>query len=185
ADGVGAGGVVWGGRWQGAGGVDVRSCVMASVEVYDALREFLAKVFGDPAVAAQVASDPQGALAAYGIADFEGLDFRAAVGVTYGGYELPYGNKDALGQYASGGQEVAYPQVKLPPSYQGGYQAPVDAVAHVQYATYAAYEHDPQITQEIVNTQQLLFFDNSSVDNSVSIDNSTVVDNSTTVQVEV
>ena len=158
---------------------------MASADVYGAVQEFLAKVFGDPAVAAQVASDPQGALAAYGITDFEGLDFRAAVGETYGDYELPYGNKQALQEYATGGQEVAYPQVKPPPAYSGGYQAPGDAVAHVQYATYAAYENDPQVTQEIVNTQQLLFFDNSSVDNSVSIDNSTVVDNTTDVDVDV
>jgi hypothetical protein len=152
---------------------------MANIDVYEAFKELIRKLLeGDEEVAELAASDPEGLLAAYGVTDVDlaGVDFRQAVADCYHDYDLPGGNKQALESYVAGVGGPAHYEVREPPSYSGGPQ-PVDhAVQHLQYVTYAAYEHNENITTEIINRQ--LFVDNS--DNR-----SFLVDNRTEVSVDV
>lgn len=153
---------------------------MADQGLYATVKEFFQNIFDNPAVAEQVAADPQGALAAHGITEYDDEVYRQAVGDAYQEYDLPYGNKDVLAGYTQGAPSpVDYP-VQAPAHAAGGqaagYSAGAEAVQHVQYVTYAAYEEHPQIQQEIVNNDlQFLSVDQSDnrefeVDNSVNLD---------------
>lgn len=154
---------------------------MADQDLYAQVKEFFQNIFGNESVAAQVAADPQGALAAHGITEYDDEVYRQAVADTYQEYDLPYGDKEALAGYVQGGPAPANYPVQAP-SYAGGQAAGqyapagAEAVQHVQYVTYAAYEEDPQIQQEITNNSfQFLSVDQSDnrqfeVDNSVNLD---------------
>jgi hypothetical protein len=127
---------------------------MADPGLYAAVKEFFQSIFDNPAVAEQVAADPQGALAAHGITEYDDDVYRQAVGDAYQEYDLPYGNQDVLAGYAQGAPAPADYPVQVPAHAAGGLAARPDgagaeAVRHVQYVTYAAYEEYPPIQQEI------------------------------------
>lgn len=132
-----------------------------AVDAYAALKELLAKLLGgDRALAAQYAEDPEGTLAAQGVTDGDlgDVDLYQLVGqcAAEAGTQVPgYGG-------APPGQ---YPVASPPPAHPGS-PATAEVVQHLNYITYAKYEGDEYITQQLINYQ----------DYSTTIDNSTHVD---------
>jgi hypothetical protein len=147
---------------------------MPDVNVYEAFKELIQRLLGgDEELAELVATDPEGALSAFGVTDgdLSGVDFRQAVDECYHDYDLTDSGKQALESYVAGGEPPAHFQVKAPPAADG-HHGPEQAVQHLQYVTYATYESNETVTREIINKQFTI--DNS--DNRVfNVDNSTAI----------
>lgn len=132
-----------------------------AVDAFEALKELVEKLLGgDRVLAAQYAEDPDGVLAAQGVTggDLGEVDLYQLVGECAGkaGVQVPgYGGTPA-GQY---------PVSSPPPPHPGPPSTP-EVVQHLNYVTYATFEGDEHITQQLINYQ----------DYSTNIDNSTHVD---------
>ena len=124
-----------------------------AVDVAEAIKDLIQKILGNRDAALQYVEDPGGTLAAQGITDgnLENLDMRQIVSDSCAGLDLPESTRSAVQSYTSGA-----------PSSSGGYSAPpagpasgVDQVMqHLNYVTYAAYEGDDYISQQITNIDQ-------------------------------
>ena len=135
-----------------------------AVDVYQSLKELVNGIFGgDQQAALQYAQDPDGTLAEQGItdADLSGLDMRQLVSDCAADYDLPPNTQQALQSYTSGGGS-SYP-VSTPPATS---HTASEVVQHLNYVTYATYEDNDTITQQLINYE----------DNSTNIDNSVDVD---------
>lgn len=136
-------------------------------EGVQAIQSLVSKIFGGGAegqqAALQYSEDPEGTLAEQGItdADLSGLDMRQLVADCAAGADLPPSTQQALQSYTSGGGS-SYP-VATPPAAS---HTASEVVQHLNYVTYATYEGDEQITQQLINYE----------DNSTNIDNSVDVD---------
>ncbi|HEX6967859.1 MAG TPA: hypothetical protein VF174_03410 [Micromonosporaceae bacterium] len=140
-----------------------------AVDVYELLKQFINNILTDREAAAQYAEDPHGTLAAQGIADCDlsDVDMRDVVGEVAMGAAVSPEARNALQSYSSGSPAPSHHQVQPPASSAPAHQPPVEqAVQHLNYVTYVAYEGDEYITNQIINQ----------VDNSTNIDNSTNVD---------
>lgn len=136
-------------------------------EGVQAIQALVNKIFGGGTEGQQAAleysQDPEGILAEQGItdADLSGLDMRQLVADCASGANLPPSTQQALQSYTSGGGS-SYP-VATPPATS---HTASEVVQHLNYVTYATYEGDEQITQQLINYE----------DNSTNIDNSVDVD---------
>lgn len=138
-----------------------------AIDAYAALKDFIMKLLGQHDTAAQYAQDPEGTLAAQGITDHDlsGVDIRQVVGECTSGLPLSDSARSALQNYSSGGPAPSgYPSVPPPP--QSAHPQPAEVVQHLNYITYAAYEGDEYITQQIINYQDY----STNIDNSVQVD---------------
>lgn len=140
-----------------------------AVDVYAALKQLIESILGDRDQAAQFAGDPQGTLAAQGITDgdLSQVDVRQLVGECASGADLPDGPRQLLQSYSSGGGAPASYPVKPPPA-GGGAQSPEQVVQHLNYVTYATYEGDEYVTQQLINYEEYDYSTN--IDNSVDVD---------------
>jgi hypothetical protein len=114
--------------------------------------------------ALQYAEDPDGTLAEQGItdADLSGLDMRQLVADCAAGHDLPYSTQQSLQSYTSGGSGPSYP-VSHPPATS---HSASEVVQHLNYVTYATYEGDEQITQQLISYEDY----STNIDNSVDVD---------------
>lgn len=137
-----------------------------AIDAYAALKEFIAKLLGDRDTAAEYAQDPDGVLAAHGLtdADLSGVDIRQVVADAASEVPLADGTRSALQNYSSGGPAPSgYPSV---PAAQSAHPQPAELVQHLNYVTYATYEGDEHITQQLINYQDY----STTIDNSVDVE---------------
>jgi hypothetical protein len=135
-----------------------------AVDVYESLKNLVDQILGDRDAALQYAQDPDGTLAEQGITegDLSEVDIHQLVADCAAGHDLPPSTQQALQSYSSGGAGPSYP-VSTPPA---AHTSASEVVQHLNYVTYATYEGDEQITQQLINYE----------DNSTNIDNSVDVD---------
>jgi hypothetical protein len=136
-------------------------------DAYAALKELVAKLFGgDHDFALQFAGDPNGTLAAQGItdADLSQIDMRQLVGEAAGQADLPESTRQVLQSYSSGGSAPSHYPVSPPPP--GAPQGAHEVVQHLNYVTYATYEGDETITQQLINYEDY----STTIDNSVEVE---------------
>jgi hypothetical protein len=135
-----------------------------AVDVYQSLKELVNSIFGSPQAALQYAQDPEGTLAEQGITDgdLSGVDMHQLVSECAADYDLPYSTQQALQSYSGGGAGPSYP-VSAPPATS---HTASEVVQHLNYVTYATYEDNDTITQQLINYE----------DNSTNIDNSVDVE---------
>lgn len=126
-----------------------------SVNVTDMLKDFIKTLLNDREVAGQFAGDPHGVLAAQGVTehDLSRVDVPKAVGEVCADPSVPHGTRSALQNYTSG---------SAGPAQSHGPQTMEQVVQHLNYVTYATYEGDDYITQQIDLT--------TITDNSVDVD---------------
>jgi hypothetical protein len=120
-----------------------------TVNVSEALRDFIHNLMTDREFAGNYAEDPQGMLAAQGVTDHDlsGVDVDAAV-------------RDVCGDPSVSAEARTAVQNSGPPPSSGGASHSVDSVVqHLNHITYATYEGDDYITNLI----------DQSVDNSVDV----------------
>ncbi|HEY8471016.1 MAG TPA: hypothetical protein VIL37_00035 [Natronosporangium sp.] len=133
-----------------------------AVDAYEALKEFVEKLLNkdDPSFALQYAGDPEGTLAEQGItdADLSGVDLRQIVAECSPGF--PASTQQALQSYTSGGGSSSYP-VSTPPATS---HTATEVVQHLNYVTYATYEDNDTITQQLIN------YEDNRIDNSINVD---------------
>lgn len=137
-----------------------------AIDAYAALKELITKLLGQRDTAVQYAEDPEGTLAAQGLSDqdLSGVDIRQVVGECTSEFPLSDSARSAVQSYSSGGSAPGgYPS--MPPA-QSAHPQPAEVVQHLNYITYAAYEGDEYITQQLVNYQDF----STNIDNSVSVD---------------
>jgi hypothetical protein len=139
----------------------------ATNEGIQALQQLVEKILnGGPEgqqAALDYSRDPEGLLAEQGIsdADLSDLDMRQLVAECAEGADLPPSTQQALQSYSSGGGS-SYP-VSTPPAAS---HSASEVVQHLNYVTYATYEDNDEITQQLINYE----------DNSTNIDNSVDVE---------
>lgn len=136
-----------------------------AVDAYQALKDLVGKLLGgDEQLAYQYASDPHGTLAEQGITegDLGEVDLYQLVEECAADPGVPDHVRQAVQNYGSG--PSPYPVSSPPPA--GGHPSTADVVQHLNYVTYASYEGDTNITQQLINYE----------DNSTNIDNSVDVD---------
>lgn len=134
-------------------------------EGVQAIQALVNKIFsGDQQAALQYAEDPDGTLAEQGIsdADLSGLDMRQLVADCAEGHDLPYSTQQAMQSYTSGGGGPSYP-VSAPPATS---HTASEVVQHLNYVTYATYEGDEQITQQLISYEDY----STNIDNSVDVE---------------
>ena len=120
-----------------------------TVNVSEALKDFIHNLMTDRQFAGNYAEDPQGMLAAQGVTDHDlsGVDVQSAVREVCADPSVPAEARTAV-------------QNSGPPPSSGGASHSVDSVVqHLNHITYATYEGDDYITNLI----------DQSVDNSVDI----------------
>jgi hypothetical protein len=142
-----------------------------AVDVYDSLKALVDKIMGgDRDAALQYAGDPYGTLAEQGITDGDlgQTDMYQLVSDCASGHDLPTGAQQAFQGYSSGAPAPAHYQVPPPPPYDPGHQSVQDVVQHLNYVTYATYEGDDTITQQLIN--QEIYDYSTNIDNSVDVD---------------
>ena len=139
-----------------------------AVDVYAQLKELIEGIFGNRDTALQFAGDPNGTLAAQGITDgdLSQVDMRQLVSECAAGADLPEGSRQALQSYTSGGSAPSYQVASPPPA--GAPQGTHEVVQHLNYVTYATYEGDEQITQQLINYESYDYSTN--IDNSVEVE---------------
>lgn len=139
-----------------------------AVDVYAQLKELIEGIFGSRDTALQFAGDPDGTLAAQGITDgdLSQVDMRQLVSECAAGADLPEGTRQALQSYSSGGSAPSYQVASPPPA--GAPQGTHEVVQHLNYVTYATYEGDEQITQQLINYENYDYSTN--IDNSVEVE---------------
>jgi hypothetical protein len=137
-----------------------------TTDVYTEIKQFVLDLInGDKAKAFQFAGDQDGTLTAQGITDgdLSQIDMQQLVGECIAGADLPEGTRQALQSYVNG-SPPSYP-VSTPPPYSAS-QSAADVVQHLNYVTYATYEGDEEITQQLINYQDY----STNIDNSVDVD---------------
>lgn len=119
-----------------------------TVNVSEALRDFIHNLMTDRQFAGNYAEDPQGMLAAQGVTDHDlsGVDVNAAVRAVCADPSVPAEARSAV-------------QNSGPPPSSGGSHSVESVVQHLNHITYATYEGDDYITNLI----------DQSVDNSVDV----------------
>jgi hypothetical protein len=137
-----------------------------AVDVYEALKDLISKILGDREAALKYAEDPDGTLAEQGITDGDlgQVDIRQLVSDCSSGLDLPDSTRQVLQSYSSGGSAPSHYQVPSPPP-AAGHQSAHEVVQHLNYVTYATYEGDEQITQQIINQDY-----STTIDNSVDVE---------------
>jgi hypothetical protein len=137
-----------------------------AVDVYASLKELIQQILGDRDAALQFASDPDGTLAAQGITDgdLSQVDMRQLVSDCASEADLPDGARQVLQSYSSGGSAPSHYPVSPPPA--GAPQGTHEVVQHLNYVTYATYEGDETITQQLINYEDY----STNIDNSVEVD---------------
>jgi hypothetical protein len=122
-------------------------------DVMTLVEQFVQKLMGDHATAAQYAADPQGTLAANGIADqnLDGVNMHQIVGRVCGGMDLPEGTQHALQQYSER------------PYHEGAHQSVHQIIQDINYVTKVTYQDDHSIHQQIDDHS-------TNIDNSVDLD---------------
>jgi hypothetical protein len=140
-----------------------------AVDVYASLKELIEKILGDRDAAMQFASDPTGTLAAQGITDgdLSQVDIRQLVSECASEADLPEGARQALQSYSSGAPAPSHYQLAAPPP-AAAHQGTQEVVQHLNYVTYATYEGDEQITQQLINQENYDYSTN--IDNSVEVE---------------
>lgn len=106
------------------------------------LREFVVNLMSDREFAARYAEDPNGTLTAQGVTDVDlsGVDVSAVVGSAAADPEVPAEARSALQNYSGS---------SAPPAHSGGSPSVEHVVQHLNYVTYATYEGDETITQNL------------------------------------
>lgn len=119
-----------------------------TVNVTEALKDFIHNLMTDRQFAGNYAEDPQGMLAAQGVTDHDlsGVDVQAAVREVCGDPSVPAEARTAV-------------QNAGPPPSSGASHSVDNVVQHLNHITYATYEGDDYITNLI----------DQSVDNSVDV----------------
>jgi len=136
-------------------------------EGVQAIQQLVSRMFDGGAegeqAALQYAGDPDGTLAEQGItdADLSGLDMRQLVADCAAGADLPPSTQQALQNYTGGGGS-SYP-VATPPAAS---HTASEVVQHLNYVTYATYEDNDAITQQLINYEDY----STNIDNSVDVD---------------
>lgn len=120
-----------------------------TVNVSEALQDFIRNLMSDRQFAGNFAEDPQGMLAAQGVTDHDlsGVDVQAAVREVCADPSVPAEARSAVQNSGP------------PPSSSGASQSVDSVVQHLNHITYATYEGDDYITNLI----------DQSVDNSVDV----------------
>lgn len=139
-----------------------------AVDVYDALKNLVNQIIGDREAAQQYAEDPYGTLAEQGITDGDlgQVDMHQLVSDCASGHDLPDSTRQALQSTGGGGSAPTQYPVSSPPA--GGHQSAQEVVQHLNYVTYATYEGDEQITQQLINQENYDYSTN--IDNSVDVE---------------
>ena len=123
-----------------------------TVNVSEALQDFIRNLMSDREFAGQYAEDPQGMLAAQGVTDHDlsGVDMPAEIAAACADPSVPAEARTAV-------QNTSAP---APAASSGAGHSVESVVQHMNYVTYATYEGDDYITNLI----------DQSVDNSVDVD---------------
>ncbi len=126
-----------------------------SVNVTDMFKDFIRTLLNDRETAAQFAGDPNGVMAAQGVTehDLSRVDVPGAVREVCADPSVAQGTRQALQSYSNG---------SAGPAQSHGPQTMEQVVQHLNYVTYATYEGDDYVTQNIDLT--------NIVDNSVDVD---------------
>ncbi|MFC4070430.1 hypothetical protein [Actinoplanes subglobosus] len=105
------------------------------------LREFIVNLMSDREFAARYAEDPTGTLTAEGVTDVDlsGVDVSAVVGSAAADPGVPAEARTALHSHSG----------STPPPASGGSPSVEHVVQHLNYVTYATYEGDETITQNL------------------------------------
>jgi hypothetical protein len=135
-----------------------------AVDVYESLRNLIDQIMGDRDAALQYAQDPDGTLAEQGITDgdLSQVDIQQLVADCAQGHDLPYSTQQTLQSYSSGGAGPSYP-VATPPA---AHTSASEVVQHLNYVTYATYEGDEQITQQLISYEDY----STNIDNSLDVE---------------
>lgn len=150
-----------------------------SQQAYQAIYQVIQKILGSREEAAGYAEDPQGYLAAEGIADYDlaSVDLQQVVNQASNDADLPAATKQAIQQsYTAGGGG----QYTAPPSSPAPGQPPADyLVQHVNHVTQVSYEGDDYITQQLINQENYDYSSNVNLEGNfagdVDIDASSVI----------
>ena len=113
-----------------------------TVNVSEALQEFIRNLMSDREFAGHYAEDPHGMLAAQGVTDHDlsGVDVQQAVREVCADPSVPAEARSAVQNHSS------------PPPSGGAGHAVENVVQHLNYVTYATYEGDDYITNLIDNS---------------------------------
>jgi hypothetical protein len=138
------------------------------VDVYAELKQFINQLLTNKAFAQEYAEDPHGKLAEQGITDgdLSQVDMYQLISECAAEQELPYSTQQAMQTYSGGGPAPAHYPVSPPPP--GAHQSAQEVVQHLNYVTYATYEGDEHITQQLINQENYDYSTN--IDNSVDVD---------------
>ena len=111
-----------------------------TVNVSDALKDFIRNLMSDREFAGHYAEDPHGMLAAQGVTDHDlsGVDVDAAVRDVCGDPSVPAEARAAVQSHSAPSGPVSHPVENV--------------VQHLNYVTYATYEGDDYITNLIDNS---------------------------------
>jgi hypothetical protein len=137
-------------------------------EGVQALQQLVNQIMGGGEAGHQAAldyaSDPEGTLAEQGISDSDlsQLDMRQLVADCAEGADLPYSTQQSLQSYTGGSAGPSYP-VSAPPATS---HTASEVVQHLNYVTYATYEGDEQITQQLISYEDY----STNIDNSVDVE---------------
>ena len=113
-----------------------------SVNVTDMFKDFIRTLLNDRETAAQFAGDPDGVMAAQGVTehDLSRVDVPGAVREVCADPSTAQGTRQALQSYSNG---------SAGPAQSHGPQTMEQVVQHLNYVTYATYEGDEYVTQNI------------------------------------
>lgn len=139
-----------------------------AVDVYQSLKDLIDSILSDPEVAQKYAEDPYGTLAEQGITDgdLSQVDVQQLVGECAAEADLPPSTQQALQSYSEGAPPPAgSPVSPPPPAPNPGAQ---EIVQHLNYVTYATYEGDEHITQQLINQENYDY--STHIDNSVDVE---------------
>ena len=138
------------------------------VDVYAELKQFINQLLTNKAFAQEYAEDPHGKLAEQGITDgdLSQVDMYQLISECAAEQELPYSTQQAMQTYSGGGPAPAHYPMSPPPP--GAHQSAQEVVQHLNYVTYATYEGDEHITQQLINQENYDYSTN--IDNSVDVD---------------
>jgi hypothetical protein len=137
-----------------------------SQQAYQVIQQVVQKILGSREEAAAYAEDPMGYLTAEGACEYDptGVDMgRLMQQAVQGAGTSTQVSQYVQQGYGGGGGHSAPPTTPAPG------QSPADyLVQHVNYVTYATYEGDDYITQQLTNVENYDFSTN--IDNSVNLD---------------
>jgi hypothetical protein len=138
------------------------------VNVYEELKVFINQLLTNKTFAQQYAEDPHGKLAEQGITDgdLSQVDMYQLISECAAEQDLPYSTQQAMQTYSGGGPAPSHYPMSPPPP--GAHQSAQEVVQHLNYVTYATYEGDEHITQQLINQENYDYSTN--IDNSVDVD---------------